>query len=62
MWPATGSNEGWHGGNTSGSYLGQNRYVVPGALLAIPAAAEAKVTTSTVIGGKIKRAMIDYGA
>ena len=62
VWPATGSNGGWTGNGSSGGYVGKNRFVAPGALLAIKASSSTRVKTSTVIGGKIKAAMIDYGA
>ena len=65
VWPATGSNGGWDNNTntSSGGYLGVNRYVAPGALLAIESeAAAAAVKTTTVVGGKIKAAMVDYGA
>lgn len=61
VWPATGSNEGFHNGS-SGSYTGTNPFVVPGALLAIPAARASTVTTTTVVGRQIKDAMVNYGA
>lgn len=60
LWPATGSNAGWTS-TGSGTYLGTNRHVAPGALLALPAAAAAAVKTVTAVGGKIKRALVDYG-
>eukprot|EP00940_MAST-03C_sp_MAST-3C-sp2_P001700 g1700.t1 len=63
-WPATGSNGGWSNvtNTSSANYLGTNKYVVPGALLAIPATSAGRVNTKTVIGSKIKDAMINYGA
>jgi hypothetical protein len=63
VWPATGANGGWSNATNSSSagYEGTNRFVAPGALLAIPAARAASVATKTAIGGKIKRAMVDYG-
>ena len=58
IWPATGSNEGFdNSSRTSGSYLGQNPHVVPGALLAIPADQAASVHTTTTVGARIKQAM-----
>lgn len=61
VWPATGSNQGFCNFCATGTYNGTNRYVAPGALLAIPAANAASVATTTVIGGKIKQALVDYG-
>ena len=61
MWPATGSNAGFTNGS-SGSYIGTNPHVTPGALLAIPSQHAKDVETSTAIGLKIKNAMVDYGA
>jgi hypothetical protein len=58
LWPATGSNSGC----CPGSYNGTEPHVAPGALLAIPASDANQVNTTTVIGHKIKSAMIDYGA
>ena len=40
---------------------GENRFVAPGALLAIPAASAAAVKTTTTVGTKIKQALTDYG-
>ena len=62
VWPATGSNQGFCHLCPGGTYNGTNEYVAPGALLAIPAHLAARVKTTTVIGGKIKQAMVDYGA
>jgi hypothetical protein len=63
IWPATGSNAGFdNASGTSGSYIGKNPYVVPGALLAIPAQTAASVQVTTVVGARIKQAMVDYGA
>lgn len=64
VWPATGSNGGWSNitKTSSAGYLGTNPFVVPGALLAIPSTNTGLVNTKTVIGGKIKNAMLDYGA
>ena len=62
VWPATGSNAGCDKNGSSGSYLGKNPHLAPGALLAIPACVAERVTTATGVGGKIKQAMIDYGA
>ena len=53
--PSSGTSTG------CGTYLGTNRHVAPGALLALPAAAAAAVKTVTAVGGKIKRALVDYG-
>ena len=58
VWPATGSNAGCVNGS-SGSYTGTNRWVVPGALLAIPGSAAVKVVTP--VGVRLKQAMVDYG-
>lgn len=64
VWPATGSNGGWDKATnkSTANYVGTNEFVAPGALLAIPAKLAASVNTSTVIGSKIKNAMVDYGA
>jgi hypothetical protein len=63
VWPAIGSNSGPNPTlNSSRGYTGTNRFVAPGALLAIPADVAATVTTVTTPGEKIKRAMVDYGA
>lgn len=61
MWPATGSDSGTEKA-PDGLYTGTNPAVAPGALLAIPATLEHTVQTTTVIGSKIKQALIDYGA
>ena len=61
MWPAIGSNEGWHNGS-SGSYSGRNSFVAPGALLAIPQSVAAAVKVTTGIGSRLKQAFLDYGA
>ena len=60
MWPATGSDGGTNKA-PGGLYGGKDPHVAPGALLAIPAAVGAGINTSTVVGGKIKQALIDYG-
>ena len=44
-----------------GLYTGTDPHVAPGALLAIPASAASGVKTTTVAGGKIKRALVEYG-
>ena len=63
VWPAIGSNSGPNPTlNGSRGYTGTDRFVAPGALLAIPANVAATVETTTIPGGKIKRAMMDYGA
>ena len=62
VWPATGSNQGFCHFCPGGTYNGTNRYVAPGALLAIPADLARDVKTTTVVGGKIKQALVDYGA
>ena len=62
VWPATGSNEGFHpASGKSGTYRGTLPYVAPGALLAIPSFVEAKVHVQTAIGKRIKDAMTNYG-
>jgi hypothetical protein len=62
VWPATGSNEGFHpASGKSGTYRGTNRFVAPGALLAIPSFVEGKVHVQTAIGKRIKDAMTNYG-
>eukprot|EP00039_Didymoeca_costata_P015349 m.259415 g.259415 ORF g.259415 m.259415 type:complete len:433 (-) comp16203_c0_seq6:4197-5495(-) len=62
VWPATGSNAGFDPStNTSGSYVGTNPYVAPGALLAIPSFLEGNVSVQTAIGARIKDAMVNYG-
>lgn len=61
VWPATGSNAQFaNATGTAGTYNGTNRFLAPGALLAIPATVTVKTTTQ--IGSKIKQAMVDYGA
>ena len=60
VWPATGSDGGTNKA-PGGLYGGKDPHVAPGALLAIPAAVGAGINTSTVVGGKIKQALIDYG-
>lgn len=57
VWPATGSNAGF----PTTAYTGTNPAVAPGALLALPADVAAGIQTTTVIGGKIKQALTDYG-
>lgn len=63
VWPAIGSNAAYNESAkaSNAGYTGTNRFVAPGALLAIPSAAAEEVATTTLIGAKIKRAMIDYG-
>ena len=62
VWPATGSNAKFVNGKATAYYTGKNKYLAPGALLAIPASRAATVETTTPIGRKIRQAMIDYGA
>jgi hypothetical protein len=63
VWPAIGCNSGPNPTlNSSRGYTGTNSFVAPGALLAIPRALAATLTTTTTPGEKIKRAMVDYGA
>ena len=62
VWPATGSNADFVNGSAGANYLGTDPFVVPGGLLAIPYTIAASVTTTTTIGGRIKQAMVDYGA
>ena len=62
VWPATGSNAKFVNGKATAYYTGKNKYLAPGALLAIPASRAATVNTTTPIGRKIRQAMIDYGA
>jgi len=61
VWPATGSDGGTQKA-PGGLYGGTNPHVVPGALLAIPSELSSVVNISTTIGGKIKQALIDFGA
>ena len=61
VWPATGSNAGFTNGS-SGSYIGTNPHVSPGALLAIPASVAPSVHVTTALGGIFLQAMVDYGA
>eukprot|EP01047_Picozoa_sp_COSAG01_P002612 COSAG01_NODE_70_length_28755_cov_34.709067_11_plen_440_part_00 len=63
VWPAIGSNGAFNATAkaSSAGYTGTNRFVAPGALLAIPASAAAAVQTTTQVGGRIKQAMVDYG-
>jgi hypothetical protein len=60
VWPATGSDSGTEKA-PGGLYTGSNPHVAPGALLAIPTEIAAQVNISTVVGAKIKQALIDYG-
>jgi hypothetical protein len=59
-WPATGS-DGGSNKAPGGLYGGSDPNVAPGTLLAIPEDVAAGVHTSTVVGGKIKQALVDYG-
>lgn len=63
VWPAIGSNGAFNStsGKSTAGYTGTNPHVAPGALLAIPAAVADSVRTTTIVGGKIKQAFIDYG-
>lgn len=63
VWPAIGSNAAYNSSAkaSNAGYTGTNRFVAPGALLAIPSTGAAAVPTTTPIGEKIKRAMVDYG-
>ena len=61
VWPATGS-DGGSDKAPGGLYAGSDKNVVPGALLALPAAVAHSVQTVTVVGTKIKQALVDYGA
>ena len=63
VWPAIGSNAAYNRSAqaSNAGYTGTNRFVAPGALLAIPSAGAPAVPTTTLIGEKIKRAMVDYG-
>ncbi len=61
VWPATGS-DGGSNKAPGGLYTGSDPHIAPGALLAIPAAASASIKTNTVVGGKIKQALVDFGA
>lgn len=45
-----------------GLYTGTDPNVAPGALLAIPEDVAQNVVTTTVVGTKIKQALVDYGA
>lgn len=60
VWPATGSDSGTEKA-PGGLYTGTNPHLVPGALLAIPAADAAGLTMRTAVGRKIKQALVDYG-
>ena len=62
VWPATGSNAQFVNGKATAYYTGKNKYLAPGALLAIPASQATTVKSTTPIGKKIRQAMIDYGA
>jgi hypothetical protein len=63
VWPAVGSNSAFDPStnSSSGGYEGTNKAVAPGALLAIPANLAPSVTTTSVIGCKIKQALVDWG-
>ena len=63
LWPAIGSNGAYDAStqNSTAGYTGTNRFVAPGALLAIPASSASSVHTTTQIGAKIKQALVDYG-
>ena len=64
MWPAAVGSNGAFNATAQASnagYTGTNRYVAPGALLAIPASSAAACKTTTVIGAKLKQALVDYG-
>ena len=59
VWPATGSDSA---SEKPGFYGGSNPHIVPGALLAIPSPSASSVIARTVVGKKIKEAMVNYGA
>ena len=61
VWPATGSDSGTQT-IPGGLYQGVDPHVAPGALLAIPTDIGAGLNMSTVVGSKVKQALIDYGA
>ena len=61
VWPATGSDGGSNKpGASGGLYNGTNRWLAPGSLLALPRHF-LNLNTTTVLGGRIKRAMTEYG-
>ena len=61
LWPATGS-DGGSDKAPGGLYTGTDPNVAPGALLAIPETTARHLNMSTVVGRKIKEALVDYGA
>eukprot|EP00037_Helgoeca_nana_P008673 m.77056 g.77056 ORF g.77056 m.77056 type:complete len:394 (+) comp19083_c0_seq1:25-1206(+) len=61
VWPATGSDGGTNKA-PGGLYTGTDPNVAPGALLSIPANISETIKTTTVVGAKIKQALVDYGA
>jgi hypothetical protein len=61
IWPAVGADSGTNKA-PGGLYQGHSPHLAPGALLAIPADIAGSVETKTVVGAKIKQALIDYGA
>ena len=44
-----------------GLYSGTDPNVAPGALLAVPEEVAKGVKTTTVVGGKVLQALVDYG-
>ena len=60
VWPATGSDGGTEK-VPGGLYGGSDPNVAPGALLAVPAEVAKEVKTTTVAGGKVLQALVDYG-
>ena len=60
LWPATGSDSGTQK-VPGGLYTGRDPNIAPGALLAIPGSSAASVNVTTVVGAKIKQALVDFG-
>lgn len=58
-WPATGSDS--YTWQPVAGYNGSLSSLVPGALLAIPPSVAPSVHTTTVLGGKFKQVLLDYG-
>ena len=62
VWPATGSDSDSGSQKAPGGlYGGTDPNIAPGALLAIPATVADTITCNTMIGQKIKEALVNYG-
>ena len=59
VWPAIGSDSGSQEGGKL--YFGQDRFLAPGALLAIPPSLSGTLGLTTPVAAKIEQALTDFG-